>query len=33
MLREAMDNQADYPPEKPLWEGKEEELARLCGLR
>lgn len=33
MLREAMDNQTDYPPQKPLWEGKEEELARFCGLR
>lgn len=33
MLREAMENQTDYPSEVPLWEGKEDELARLCGLR
>lgn len=33
MLREAMDKQTDFPAEKPLWEGKEEELARFCGLR
>ena len=33
MLREAMENQNEVPDEKPLWEGKEEELARLCGLR
>lgn len=24
---------ANLPDEKPLWEGSEEELARLCGLR
>ncbi|MGB8452920.1 MAG: hypothetical protein WCD89_11410 [Anaerocolumna sp.] len=33
MLRDAMENQADYPAEKPLWEEKDEKLARLCGLR
>jgi len=33
MLRKAMENQNEIPDEKPLWEGKEEELARMCGLR
>lgn len=33
MLREAMENQNEVPDEKPLWEGKEEELAKICGLR
>lgn len=33
MLREAMENQNQASDEKPLWEGKEEEMARLCGLR
>lgn len=33
MLRKAMENQKGIPDEKPLWEGKEEELARMCGLR
>lgn len=33
MLRNAMKNDAPVPNEKPLWEGKEEELARFCGLR
>ncbi len=34
MLREAMEDKTDkIPNEKPLWEGKEDELARLCGLR
>lgn len=34
MLRKAMEDKTNgIPEEKPLWEGKEDELARLCGLR
>jgi hypothetical protein len=33
MIKEVMDNETDYQSEKSLREGKEEELARLCGLR
>jgi len=33
MLRAVMDNKNEVPVEKPLWEGDEDELARICGLR
>lgn len=33
MMRKAMENAEAVPEEKPLWEGNEDELAKLCGLR
>ena len=33
MIRQAMGNVNEIPDEKPLWEGREDELARFCGLR